>query len=464
MKKNNLRLLIGIISAALLLFPVLLIANQLPSGKTDRTFAKWEWRNATLQSVASHISTVSGIDIVVDSNIDTVKINISLRDRTWQDVLSIICNTKGWKYQVLDDGTIYVVDERYLNDRLVSAAQMVTNLEQRETLEIFTVKLKNTIATEMQSSVTGVLSFPQREKVVPVQHTNSLTIHCLAKNVDRVKEFIEEMDTEVLQISISAKIVEVSSGSTNGIGIQWSFFDGKGSEVTHLPTAQKGSGIIDQAFERATYGVLDPNGFSIALEYLFTNTNSEIVAEPQVTTLENKMATIYMGSKIPLNYLDLAGNTKTEQIDARTELRVVPTVTGQGKIKMDLQPVKRSYEMSSQGPIVHEQGAQTNVVVQDGETIVIGGLTNDEIKESESGIPFLKDIPILGFLFKKRSGSNDKRDLVIFVTPHIIKTTKLDLYIDENATQDSTNIEISVEPQEISAVDVSTAEVVEELQ
>jgi len=442
MKKNNLHPLKGIILAGLLLFPVLLIANQLPAGKTDKPFAKWEWRNATLQSVASQISMASGVDIVVDSAIALSRINLSLNNRTWQDVISVICNTKQLKYQVLSDNMIYIANEKDISDRLLRQANSARSLENVEELQTFVVKLKNTTATEMISTLRGVLS--SRGKVDAVQHTNSLVINDLAKNVENVKNFIEEMDIEVLQISISAKIVEISSGTQNGLGIQWSFFDNKGNNVTHL--GPKGQGIVDNALERATYGVLDPNGFAIALEYLFTNTNSELVAEPQVTTLENKPAQIFMGSKIPISYLDIAGNAKLEQIDARTELIVVPTVTGQGKIMMDLRPVKRSYEQSYQGPIVHEQGAQTNVVVQDGETIVIGGLTSDEVKETEGGIPFLKDIPILGYLFKKRTASTDKRDLIIFVTPHIIKTTKLELFIEEQA-KDTANIEISVVPQ-----------------
>jgi len=228
------------------------------------------------------------------------------------------------------------------------------------------------------------------------------------------------------------------------MGIQWSFFDRRGNEITHLPTPSKGQGIIEQAFERATYGVLDPNGFSIALEYLFTNTNSEIVAEPQITTLENKEARIFMGSQIPLTYLDYAGNANVQMIDAGTELTVTPTVTGQGHIKMALNPVKKSYEMTEQGPVIHEQGAQTNVVVQDGETIVIAGLTSDNAYETEGGIPFLKDIPILGYFFKRHSKSNDKRDLVIFVTPHIIKTTRLEMTAKEDAFE--------IEPQTLEAV------------
>jgi type II secretory pathway component GspD/PulD (secretin) len=90
---------------------------------------------------------------------------------------------------------------------------------------------------------------------------------------------------------------------------------------------------------------------------------------------------------------------------------------------MELNPLKRSYELTDQGPIITEQGANTKVSVRDGETIVIGGLTVDEDRESQGGIPFLKDIPIVGFLFRRSETRQDNNDLVIFVTPHIVKST-----------------------------------------
>jgi type IV pilus assembly protein PilQ len=422
-KRKKLRLS-SILLIGLLLVPVCLFSNQLPAGKNDRTYAKWEWNDATLQSVAAHLSIVSGVDIIVDSRIASERVRLSLRNRTWQDVVRIICQIKGLKYSVIDN-YVYIADERDINERLIRDVQTARNLEALEDLERFTIKLKNTTADEMLEPVRGVLS--QRGRVTPVKHTNSLVIHELRKNIDEVRAFVEDMDREMLQISISAKIVEISSGFQSGMGIQWSFFDGRGSEISHLPTEARGQGILEQAFGRATYGVLDPNGFSIALEYLFTNTSSEIIAEPQITTLENREARIFMGSQIPLTYFDHAGNINVQMIDAGTELIVTPTVTGQGQIKMALNPVKKSHEMPPQGPIIHEQGAQTNVVVQDGETIVIAGLTSDDAQETESGVPFLKDIPIIGHFFKRHSQVSNRRDLVIFVTPHIIKRTRLDL-------------------------------------
>ncbi len=404
-----------------LLIPISIIGNQSLNGSSQKKFAKWEWQDATLNSVFDHISKVSGTDIVLDPEV-TGKITVSLREKSWREVFDVICKMKGLYYEQ-ENKYIYVMTETGYIAKQVQKAQGVRNLESLEALEKVMIKLKNTTAKDMQAPVMGLLS--ERGKVTVVEHTNSLIIDELPKNLDRIRSMIDSLDREMLQITISTKIVEVGSGDQKDMGIQWSFFDkASGAQVTHLPNA-KVAGL-----EKATYGILDQRGFSIALDYLFTENNSEVIAEPQITTVENKEAKIFMGSRIPVSSLDYAGNTKIQMIDAGTELIVTPRITGDGRVKMELKPTKKSYEMTDQGPIINEQGAETEVVVKDGETVVIAGLTSDDQQHSEGGIPFLKDIPILGYLFKYDLNKNVKKDLVIFVTPHILKTTALNVMIE----------------------------------
>ena len=437
-----------IILAGLLLIPTCLLAmQQLPTGTTSRVFERWEWNNATLASVAAQIASVSGVDIIVDNEIAESRIRLSLRNRTWQDVLRVLCQVNGLNYSVSGSHifiTTAAAAAQVVTDSielLIRDAETQQRLERIENLEILTVRLRNTTADQMESAVRSVLS--GRGTASAIQHTNSLVIRELPRNLPTVMEFIDEMDREMLQISISAKIVEISSNMRNEMGIQWSFF-GSGGDVSHLQPS--GSSILSNALQRATYGVLDPIGFNIAMEYLFTRGNSEIIAEPQITTIENREARIFMGSQIPVSHLDVAGNSVIEMINAGTELIVTPTVTGQGDIKMELNPTRKSFEISERGPIIHEQGARTNVVVRDGETIVIAGLTSDDRQNSYGGIPILMDIPIIGRLFRRSMRSNDKRDLVIFVTPNIIKRTRLDLLTNEPPAQTNAPTHFAPEP------------------
>jgi type IV pilus assembly protein PilQ len=179
-------------------------------------------------------------------------------------------------------------------------------------------------------------------------------------------------------------------------------------------------GIVSGALERVSYGILNQNNFTATLEYLFTDNKGEIVAQPQVTTMDNKSARIFMGQQIPVKYLDEAGNTVVKMIDAGTELVVKPHISGDGRILMELNPKKESYTLQEGIPVINEQSASTNVAVNNGETVVIAGLTSNESINGESGIPVLKDIPLIGNLFKKASKTVDKKDLIIFVTPHIV--------------------------------------------
>ena len=405
----------------LLLIPVILQGNQ--SLKSDDGVSTkkydWQWTDASIASIFDHIAMAAGVDIILDPNVKG-KMSARIRQKSWDDAFKIVCKIKNLHYEK-EDNFIFVINQSDFIANQVKDANQKTQLESVIELEQTIIQLKNTNAVDMVGPVQGLIS--NRGKVTAVTHTNSLIVKELPENMAKVATYITELDKEVLQISISAKLVEVSSGTQNDLGIQWSFFNkAAGWDVTHMPTNP-----IANTLERVTYGLLDPKGFSLALSFLFTEKHSEIVAEPQITTLEHKEATIYMGSQIPISHIDFAGNVTITTIDARSELTVTPSVTGDGQVRMHLQPVKKSYEMTEDGPIVHEQGSETNVVVRDGETIVIAGMTTDEKQETEGGIPLLKDIPILGYLFKSHSKKYSKRDLIIFVTPHIIKSSGLEV-------------------------------------
>jgi type IV pilus assembly protein PilQ len=129
-----------------------------------------------------------------------------------------------------------------------------------------------------------------------------------------------------------------------------------------------------------------------------------------------------MGDKVSIRVIDDSGESSTQLVETGIKLTVTPHVSGDNRILLDLHPENNSYDYDSKGEIViSTQEAKTKVVVADGETVIIGGLTRNETQESESGIPFLKDIPFFGNLFKYTRHSVVKKDLVIFVTPRIIR-------------------------------------------
>jgi type IV pilus assembly protein PilQ len=180
-----------------------------------------------------------------------------------------------------------------------------------------------------------------------------------------------------------------------------------------------------------TASLLD-NNLQIAIANIMSDAATEVLASPQVSTLDNTEAVVYMGDKISIRVIDDSGESSTQLVEAGIKLTVTPHVSGDNRILLDLHPQNDSYGYDTQGQVViSTQEAKTKVVVADGETVVIGGLTRNENTQSETGVPFLKDIPLLGNLFKYTRNQVEKRDLIIFVTPRLIRNYIGDVELSE---------------------------------
>jgi type IV pilus assembly protein PilQ len=368
-----------------------------------------------VRSVLKQLSEYSGIDIVMDEQV-TGKLSLSVSHKTWKEILSIVCRIANLT-AIREQSYIFVIPTAEYQSKMLSSATAQQQAQTVETLRREVVKVKNVPASEMQAAIASLLS--PRGKTTVVQHTNSLIIYDTDLNITAVRNTIRELDIETDQVAISCKIIQVGSSVVQSLGIQWAYFDrmnGTDVNATHFP----GTGVIAGALEKLTFGVVSQDKLSFTLEYLFQNGKSEIIAQPQITTMDNKEAKIFMGSQVPYTYRDESFNTVVKMIDAGTELVVTPHITGDKRIMLSLKPKKSSYTMSANQPVVNTQNAETNVVVTDGETVVIAGLTSNESVQSEEGIPVLKDIPLIGNLFKRSKKQLEKQDLIVFVTPHII--------------------------------------------
>jgi type II secretory pathway component HofQ len=381
----------------------------------DKIIERFEVNNADIHSVLKQLSEFSGVDIVAAEN---VKCNVTLQvsNKSWTNVLTIICKVSN--LIAINEGSyFYVLTNEEFQKRQLANATNTQATDQISPLKREIIRVKHAPATELKTSLENLLS--SRGKITVVEHNNALIVYDTDENISQIRRMVQELDIETPQISISCKIIEVSTGAIQRIGVSWGAFD-RTRGVTADQFPQK-TGFVSGAFERLTYGIISPEKFSAALEYLFTDNHGEIVAQPQITTLDNKEAKIFMGQQIPVKYLDEAGNTVVKMINAGTQLIVTPHISGEGRILMALSPKKESYTLQSDGnPIINEQSASTSVVVNNGETVVIAGLTSNETQKVDNGIPFLKDIPIIGYLFKKSDKTVDKKDLIIFVTPNII--------------------------------------------
>jgi type II secretory pathway component GspD/PulD (secretin) len=167
-----------------------------------------------------------------------------------------------------------------------------------------------------------------------------------------------------------------------------------------------------------SWGQLD-----LMIDALASKKKANVISNPTITTVNNREAKILVGSKIPLIVADEAGNAITQLTTIGIQMRVTPHVNSDNTISLDLHP--EISELSSQatvqgGVIINTSEADTRVIVQDGETAIIGGLIRDNQSETKTGIPVLQDIPLVGWLFRNSNISDDKREMIIFVTPRLI--------------------------------------------
>ncbi|UCC81211.1 MAG: type IV pilus secretin PilQ [Candidatus Zixiibacteriota bacterium] len=415
--------------------------------ETDRSAPKviknLSLTNADIKSVLMYLSSYSGVNIVASPSVEG-EVTVRLSNITWKEALNIILETYVLVGVESENYIRVVKAEDYYAEKTAEEKHL---MEQETMIPLSThvVSVKYNVAGELKKAVQALLS--GRGTVDHDQRTNSLIIRDLPENLGRVDELISVLDKETKQIKISAQLLEVESGFLREIGVDWRIVNAYGldtpveevdpdNEIDPLFPANpdRQNYASEEVLVRGTRNVLtDRLGqFSFArlvedytingiLATIESSDKGKIIAHPEVTTLDNVEAYIQMGQKIPIKQFDPSGNTIITFYDVGTKLKVTPHITSENRVLMHLAPERSSYQFDPNGVIINTQHAETNVVVENGETAVIGGLTNQENKTIRTGLPILKDIPVIGFLFGYEKKEVTTRDLVIFVTPTIIE-------------------------------------------
>ncbi len=392
----------------------------------EKPIALFTQSNADVRAVFKQLSEYAGYDIVLGDKVAGT-ISLTLTNKTWKEILGIVCKIAN--LTVIKEPTyLYIVPSEDYHKQQLADATMVQQEEAVQELKREVIRCNNAKAEEMKNSIQSLLS--ARGKITVVERNNALIIYDTDQNIAQIRKTIQDLDVETDQVFISCKIITVSTDVVRDLGIGWGYFSpvaGTSVSATSLPNY-----TVPGELQRLVFGVLGQDKLSASLSFLFQNSKAEVVAQPQITTLDNKEASIFLGSQVPVltvppstaaSSSQLISTTPTiTMVDAGTNLVVTPHVTGEKRIMLAINATKSSYTLTGTGsnPIINRQSAQTNVVVSDGETVVIGGLTSNDNENLDEGIPFLKDIPIIGNLFKHTKKSVNKNDLMVFVTPHII--------------------------------------------
>lgn len=377
-------------------------------------------QGADIKTVLRTISDYSGKNIVYGPDVKG-EVYVHIKDVPWEEALDILLRAHGYGYRE-EFGMIRVAEiERLTKEELEiqSAERKKDDLLPLQTKIIF---VNNSNAEEMQRALQNMVS--QRGKLDVDKGSNSLIVNDTEPVIEKIEEMVKTLDKKTYQVDINAKLVDIDVEATRQLGIDWSMLNLHASGFSGIGSAEVSNPIPISA-GTVKFGTVRSWGeLNVILQMLEKTNKANIISNPRITTMDNREASILVGKEIPLIVADMAGNPITELTKIGIMLKVIPHVNADRTITLDLHPEVsdlQSESSTASGIIISTNEADTRVVVANGATAVIGGLIKNSQTNVRQGVPILKDIPFLGWLFSTNSKADKKEELVIFVTPTIVE-------------------------------------------
>jgi len=373
---------------------------------------------------------------------ESVQGNITLRleNVPWERALETILRVKGLDKRY-DDNILIVAPASELAQREAEQLESRQRMQDLAPLESSYIQINyakaDEIAQILRTDSSDLLS--SRGAVTVDERTNTLLVRDTPEQIETVKAMVNVLDVPVKQVIIEARMVTVRDNISDELGIRWGITEptldtsvppplGTGTNVTgdfnvNLPIASPAATIGFQVAKLADGRLLD-----LELSALERENKGEIIASPRITTANQKEAYIEQGTEIPYVESASSGATSVQFKKAVLGLTVTPQITPDNRVILDLvitQNTRGETVSTPTGPAVSidTQEISTQVLVENGETIVLGGIYQQQILNDISKVPLLGDIPYVGVLFRTDSQVNEKRELLIFVTPRIVTNT-----------------------------------------
>lgn len=407
-----------------------------------------DFYNADIHNVFRLISDISGLNIVVGDDVKG-KVTLRLIDVPWDQALDLVLATQGLGMVRVGNVIRIAPAEALRKEQDMAARAAEARLDARKKKEelepLITeyVQVNYAKAEELVPRVEEVLS--ERGKVTFDERTNVLIVHDIGKSIKNVLFLVKTLDRITPQVMIEARIVEAEATFARELGINWSAayyrkdltaggalpFGGRtfnnltGIEpAVDLPVGGP-SGTLGFMYSR-----LGENMWSVdaQLSALEEEGKVKIISAPKIATLDNKEAMIKQGKEIPYLEFTEEGTVSTVFKEVVLELTVTPHITPDGRVRMKIVTKKDDLDYAnavtiSGGlvPALDKKEAETELLVNDGETVVIGGVMREKETILEKRVPFLWKIPLLGYLFRYKKIEKEKTELLIFLAPSIIK-------------------------------------------
>ena len=418
-----------------------------------------DFKDGDLQDIFRLFADISGLNIVVNPGVSG-KVTLKLNEVPWDQALDLILKANNLGY-TQENNVIRIAPIASLQREESERRKLEEERALAGALVVWSKRLSYAKASELEATVKKV-ALSARGTITLDPRTNTMILTDLPANLERAKELIADLDRATPQVEIEARIVVTSRNFTRDLGIQWGFnqqqtnFFGNTTNLA-FPNSivLNGQGVpstggLDAGAIGPTFGIGSPgrgyavnlpaSGFNsalgismgniigsfnldLALTALERQGRGRLLSTPKVTTQNNQAAEIKQGVQIPIQ--TVANNTVTVTFkDAVLTLKVTPQITEAGTVILTLEVENNSADFANlvNGvPPINTQSAKTQVLVRDGATAVIGGIYQSNEQTSQQNTPFLGKVPILGYLFRNRFVTSTNNELLLFITPRIIK-------------------------------------------
>jgi len=417
-------------AAGLLIALVLLLAlptqmgaqepEAVPTVSADDTKrVSMDVQDADIGTVLRSLASFSGVNIVASPRVEG-NVTVKLEEVPWREALTVILRAHSFDF-VEENGILRVDTAAELRQEQLEITRAQKQVEDMERLVLGMATLRFANAEEVKDALKTMLT--NRGSIDVDVRTNTLLINDIPERMEIIKEMARNLDTETPQVEINARLVDMDVRATRELGIQWAAYNIKDPGTNIVGSAMVDAPLQAPVGDLRVGTVQSYADMVLGLQALQRDNLANLISNPIVTTTDNREASILVGQKIPLIVADEAGNALVQLTTIGIMLRVTPHINSKNQITLDIH--NEVSDLSSQatvqgGVIINTSEADTRVLVQNGETAIIAGLIRRVESKLETGIPLLKDMPVLGWLFRSESKIDNDRELVIFVTPRIV--------------------------------------------
>ncbi|PIQ98702.1 MAG: hypothetical protein COV66_15625 [Nitrospinae bacterium CG11_big_fil_rev_8_21_14_0_20_45_15] len=439
--------------------------------KGDKEKISLDFQGASLGNLFRLFSDVSGFNLIVAPDVNGT-VNIRVNDVPWNMAFDLVLRNNGLGRECFGNNTIRVAtfgtlaaEEATRNEagRNKNAADIAKRLSQEVTTEVVRINYAN--LTDMVANLNLLIENlysqrnPERASVAVDARTNTLILTDIPPHIEEMLKMIKVLDVATPQVMIEARIVEVTKGYAEQLGVQWGFTGAVGQSSGGRPRlliappqnvtasnsvgatagtelANNGGGFLVDLLPTGTtagnfggINLLVGNIFSglnldLQLKALETQSKGRVLASPKVTTADNREASIASGSRIPFQTTSNNGGTNVQFIEAQLSLTVTPHITQDNFVYMNILATRNAPDFSNTvngNPVVNTREARTEVLVANGDTTVLGGVYENTTNDSEEAVPFFARIPYVGWFFRNKTVSESISELLIFITPTVVK-------------------------------------------